>query len=81
MKLAQSHRRARPVLECDVRCRLVDHLRRAGFTLFDTQFITPHLATLGAVEIPRAAYRRRLEIALARQGRFTRTRLEQDPFR
>ena len=59
---------------------LVDHLRRAGFTLFDTQFITPHLATLGAVEIPRAAYRRRLEIALARQGRFTRTRLEQDPY-
>ncbi len=34
---------------------LVDHLRRDGFTLFDTQFITPHLASLGAIEISRAA--------------------------
>lgn len=45
---------------------LVDLLRRAGFTLFDTQFLTPHLATLGAVEIPRAAYRRRLAEAQSR---------------
>ena len=28
-------------------CWLVDLLRRAGFTLFDTQFLTEHLATLG----------------------------------
>ena len=26
---------------------LVDRLRRAGFTLFDTQYLTPHLASLG----------------------------------
>ena len=32
---------------------LVDRLREGGFTLFDTQFITPHLASLGAIEIPR----------------------------
>ena len=44
---------------------LVDRLRAGGFTLFDVQFLTPHLASLGAVEIPRAAYRRRLEAALA----------------
>ncbi len=42
----------------------VDHLRRAQFTLFDTQFLTTHLASLGAVEITRAAYHARLERAL-----------------
>lgn len=35
-----------------------------GFTLLDTQFITPHLASLGAVEIPRAEYRRRVKQAV-----------------
>lgn len=43
---------------------LTGHLRRTGFELFDTQFLTDHLATLGAVEISRAAYHRRLERAL-----------------
>jgi len=38
---------------------LVDRLRLGGFQLFDTQFITAHLRSLGAVEIPRADYRRR----------------------
>ncbi|MFY0634822.1 MAG: leucyl/phenylalanyl-tRNA--protein transferase [Vannielia sp.] len=42
---------------------LVDHLQRCGFVLFDTQFITPHLASLGAVEIGRDEYRKRLAIA------------------
>ena len=42
----------------------VDHLRRAGFTLFDTQFLKEHLASLGAVEISRDAYRKRLAQAL-----------------
>lgn len=49
---------------------LVCHLRRSGFTLFDTQFLTRHLATLGAVEIPRAAYHRRLKAALEREADF-----------
>src|SRR5882757_1852526 len=44
---------------------LVDHLRSRGFTLLDAQVPTPHLARLGAVEIPRAEYLRRLERALA----------------
>ena len=44
---------------------LVERLRRAGFTLFDTQFLTPHLATLGGREIRRDAYRRRLSEALS----------------
>lgn len=59
---------------------LVDHLRRAGFTLFDTQFITPHLASLGAQEIPRAEYRDRLETALLKSGQFLETLLETNPY-
>ncbi|MCC1491763.1 leucyl/phenylalanyl-tRNA--protein transferase [Cognatishimia sp. F0-27] len=43
---------------------LVDLLKRSGGTLFDTQFITPHLATLGAIEITRSDYRARLSEAL-----------------
>lgn len=50
---------------------LVDILRRGGFMLFDTQFITPHLASLGAVEIPRATYHELLEQAVAAQGDFS----------
>jgi leucyl/phenylalanyl-tRNA--protein transferase len=43
---------------------LVDRLRLGGFSLFDTQFLTPHLASLGGEEIPRADYLRRLNRAL-----------------
>lgn len=43
---------------------LVDHLRQAGFALLDTQFITPHLESLGAIEIPRDDYRAQLAKAL-----------------
>jgi len=47
---------------------LVARLRAGGFVLFDTQFLTPHLASLGAVEIPRADYHRRLAQALTGQA-------------
>lgn len=50
---------------------LVDRLNVTGFRLFDTQFLTPHLASLGAVEIPRAEYRRRLAQALRQVADFT----------
>ena len=43
---------------------LVARLRTAGACLLDTQFVTPHLQSLGAVEIPRAEYHRRLDEAL-----------------
>ena len=43
---------------------LVARLRRGGFALLDTQFVTPHLASLGAVEISRAEYHRALAAAL-----------------
>ncbi|MEL6452846.1 MAG: leucyl/phenylalanyl-tRNA--protein transferase [Pseudomonadota bacterium] len=49
----------------------VDHLRHCGFVLFDTQFLTTHLASLGAVEISRGAYHKRLAEALRVQARFT----------
>lgn len=44
---------------------LVARLRLGGYRLLDTQFLTPHLASLGAVEISRGEYRRRLAAALA----------------
>ena len=47
---------------------LVARLRAGGFRLLDTQYVTPHLAQFGAIEIPRDAYRRRLAEALATQA-------------
>jgi leucyl/phenylalanyl-tRNA---protein transferase len=50
---------------------LVARLKLGGFRLLDTQFLTDHLASLGAVEISRAAYRRKLAAALADSANFT----------
>ncbi|MCO8144997.1 leucyl/phenylalanyl-tRNA--protein transferase [Rhodovulum tesquicola] len=50
---------------------LVDRLRAGGFQLFDAQFLTPHLQSLGAIEIGRDAYMRQLGAALAGQADFT----------
>ena len=47
---------------------LSSHLKRCGFSLFDTQFLTPHLASMGGTEIPRSVYRDRLIRALARRA-------------
>lgn len=62
-----SHRRdgSKIALSC-----LVTHLLDCGFSLFDTQFVTPHLTSLGAVEIPRAIYQQRLHRALQRPARI-----------
>lgn len=49
----------------------VDRLKQAGFVLFDTQYLTPHLASLGGVEIPRAVYRKQLAQALKITASFT----------
>jgi leucyl/phenylalanyl-tRNA--protein transferase len=43
---------------------LVERLHERGFTLFDTQFLTDHTRRLGAIEIPRREYLRRLRDAL-----------------
>lgn len=50
---------------------LVERLNRAGFTLFDTQFLTDHLASLGAVEISRRTYHSRLDQAKTQSADFT----------
>ena len=43
---------------------LMDRLHQTGFELFDTQFITPHLRSLGGIEIDRQEYLARLEEAV-----------------
>ena len=47
---------------------LVDLLRGGGATLLDVQWTTPHLASLGAVDVPRAKYLELLAEALGRPG-------------
>ena len=47
---------------------LVERLNAGGFVLLDTQFVTPHLASLGGIEIPRATYEERLADALLVHG-------------
>ncbi len=45
---------------------LVALLTEAGATLLDVQWCTPHLASLGVIEISRSAYLARLADALSR---------------
>ncbi len=49
---------------------LVDRLNIGGFQLFDTQFMTDHLQTLGGIEISRANYQTHLETALTKPADF-----------
>lgn len=49
---------------------LVARLRRGGFQLLDTQFVTDHLRRFGAVETPRREYHRMLEPAVVADGDF-----------
>jgi len=49
---------------------LVEHLRAQKFALLDTQWLTPHLAQFGAVEISRNQYLRRLRSAIELPRRF-----------
>ena len=51
---------------------LVARLQRGGFRLLDTQFVTPHLARFGAIEIGRARYHRLLAAALRYRADFPR---------
>jgi leucyl/phenylalanyl-tRNA--protein transferase len=45
-------------------------LKERGFTLWDTQFYTDHLGTLGGIAISNADYQHLLKQALAGQARF-----------
>ncbi len=51
-------------------CHLVARLRHGKYVLLDTQFVTDHLKSFGAIEIPRRHYRNRLTKALQRDARF-----------
>ncbi len=49
---------------------LVARLRKGGFTLLDTQFVTDHLRRFGAIEIPKATYLEHLAAAISRGANF-----------
>ena len=49
---------------------LVARLRAGGFRLLDSQYVTDHLRTFGAVEVPRRRYHRMLEDALSGEADF-----------
>ena len=54
---------------------LTKHLLNNGFTLFDTQFQTDHLASLGGTEISKEEYQSRLQKALLVPANFNEGRL------
>jgi leucyl/phenylalanyl-tRNA--protein transferase len=43
---------------------MVNRCRELGYTIFDAEVMNPHLASLGAYEIPHLEYQRDLEIAM-----------------
>ena len=49
---------------------LVARLKASGFTLLDTQFVTSHLTTFGAIEVPQRHYHKLLEAALVGEADF-----------
>lgn len=49
---------------------LVEQLRERKYTLLDSQYINPHMASLGAVEIPRSVYMGLLAQALIDDRQF-----------
>jgi leucyl/phenylalanyl-tRNA--protein transferase len=49
---------------------LVERLRARGFLLLDLQWVTPHLAQFGAINVRRSIYVRLLDKALERDCRF-----------
>jgi leucyl/phenylalanyl-tRNA--protein transferase len=55
---------------------LVARLRAGGYTLLDTQFVTEHLKSFGALEVSRRQYHRLLEEALTGDADFAALPLE-----
>ncbi|MEE9273014.1 MAG: leucyl/phenylalanyl-tRNA--protein transferase [Robiginitomaculum sp.] len=49
---------------------LIARLNAGGYTLLDTQFVTNHLRSLGAIEISRTDYHKHLDIALKAKASF-----------
>jgi leucyl/phenylalanyl-tRNA---protein transferase len=56
---------------------LVARLRAGGFKLLDTQFVTEHLKTFGAIEVPRRQYYKLLEAALSGEADFAALDIKQ----
>ena len=55
---------------------LVARLHAGGYRLLDTQFVTEHLRTFGAVEVPKRRYHRLLEEAITGQADFAALPIE-----
>jgi leucyl/phenylalanyl-tRNA---protein transferase len=55
---------------------LVARLIAGGFTLLDTQYVTEHLRSFGAVEVPRRRYRALLDRAIAGPAEFRKLPLD-----
>lgn len=49
---------------------LMQHLAKRGFELFDSQVLTPHTTSLGAVDVSRSKYLQRLKNAIAIKTSF-----------
>ena len=49
---------------------LVARLKAGHYRLLDTQFVTEHLRSFGAIEVPRPAYHRLLDAALIGEADF-----------
>lgn len=49
---------------------LIERLRKGGFVLLDTQFMTNHLAQFGTIEITRDEYKTRLALAMKGEASF-----------
>ena len=49
---------------------LAARLRCGGFELLDTQFVTEHLKSFGAIEVPRKRYQQMLESAIGKEADF-----------
>ena len=49
---------------------LIARLKAGGYKLLDTQFVTEHLRTFGAIEVPKRRYHRLLEEALVGEGDY-----------
>jgi leucyl/phenylalanyl-tRNA--protein transferase len=49
---------------------LIARLKAGGYRLLDTQYVTNHLRSFGAVEVPKRRYHRLLEDALIGEGDF-----------
>ena len=49
---------------------LIARLKTGGYRLLDTQYVTEHLRTFGAIEVPKRRYHRLLEEALIGDADF-----------